>query len=140
MCLSLHLSPHPISTYSESGSKLRSKRRSRRSKKSSSSLSSSPSNQEITSHSLSSEVAEGQSLVHIPEEDTLPFPDAGLPATEPPNKTGDNVEDSTPTLQRGSSFVSKMKELAKQVETTKEAKQVYSIACTCLPGGTEHGP
>ena len=64
---------------------------------------------------ISSQDAGGQSLIHIPEEDTLPFPDAGPPTPQPslPHQIGE--PDSTHILQRGSSFVSKMKELAKQV-------------------------
>ena len=50
-------------------------------------------------------------LVHIPEEVILPFPDVGLPS--------DVVYDRPQSLthsQRASSFVTKMKELAKQVK------------------------
>ena len=67
----------------------------------------------------------GHSLIHVPEETILPFPDAGLPTPDspppsPPHTTADDghqigESDSVHTLQRGSSFVSKMKELARQV-------------------------
>lgn len=71
-------------------------------------------------HILSQEARE-QSLRFIPETDILPFPDAGLPeATQ--------VSVATSPIPRSSSFVSKMKELARQVSAINTQHHV----CTCV--------
>jgi hypothetical protein len=112
---------------SENGVKVRSKKKTRRSKKSPTSSSSLPhaptslppslspstavSVPYISGHQqfhvLSPQDVREQSLGHIPEEFVLPFPDAGLPHSR-------HQLDSA-HLQKGSSFITKMRELAKQV-------------------------